>query len=74
MQTIIIEGTLTLRLDDGRTLTASVFGAEDAQRVIESWANGDCSDTYQAAHGGFLPCARPAGHTGYCGHRRLPED
>lgn len=71
---MILEGNLTLKLDDGRELSALVFGAEHAKRTLERWADGDCESDYQAAHGGFLPCARPAGHEGRCSHRMHAED
>lgn len=65
----VLEGTLRLRLDDGRELSALVFGAEHAARVLERWAAGDCGEDYQAASGGHYPCAGRAGHPGRCGHR-----
>ena len=64
------EGTLHMTLDDGRELSTLVFGLEHAKRVLARWADGDCGDDYQTAAGDFRPCAREAGHTGYCSHRR----
>ena len=64
-----IEGLLTLRLEDGREFKTWIVSAEHAGRVVERWQAGECGDDYQAASGGFHPCARPAGHSGHCSHR-----
>ena len=63
---ICLEGTLTLKLDDGRVLSELVFGAEDAARVIEAWGHGECPNIVQMASGGHRHCDKEAGHEGRC--------
>ena len=68
---MILEGTLILKLDDGRTLSALVFGEAHAVRTLERWGRDECSENYQAASGDFIQCVRAAGHNGPCGHREI---
>lgn len=60
------EGTLTLRLDDGRTLAALVCSAAHARRCIERWADGACAENVQMASGSYRACDLDAGHKGAC--------
>ena len=65
----VFEGTMTIKLDDGRELSALVFSSEHARQCIERWAANECAENYQSACGDWNPCARPAGHAGKCSHR-----
>lgn len=64
-----MEGTLTIKLDDGRELSELFFGVQHALRIVEAWGAGECPGLYQAASGEMCQCARPMGHAGYHAHR-----
>lgn len=70
----ILEGTLTLKLDDGRELSELVFGEDHARRVLECWAAGECPGRYQAASGDHHDCTGDLGHAGSCGHDAWRRD
>lgn len=63
---VILEGSLIVKLDDGRMLTTYVVSAEHAARVMARWEAGECGDDAQCAHGGYRQCDLEAGHEGGC--------